>query len=101
MSALFTDEWMKGFMEQWNAEGDLSGALAEIGFNSAIGYGYPDGDQPSGVLVVENGKAVSAGAYNGEELNWDIRASEAQWNKWISKPPGMMGLGMAFTSRKI
>ena len=101
MSAMFSDEWMKGFMEQWNAEGDLSGALAEIGFNSTIGYGFPDADQPSGVLVVENGKAVAAGAYNGEELNWDIRASEAQWTKWIGKPPGMMGLGAAFASGKM
>ena len=41
MSAMFSDEWMKGFMEQWNAEGDLSGALAEIGFKSTIGYGFP------------------------------------------------------------
>ena len=101
MSALFSDEWMKGFMEQWNAESDLVDALAAIGFNSVIGYGVPEDGQPRGVLVVENGKAVSAGAYNGEELNWDIRASDAQWQKWISKPPGMMGLGVAFTSGKM
>jgi sulfur carrier protein ThiS len=101
MSALFSDEWMKGFMEQWNTEGTLSDALAEIGFNSVIGYGVPEDGQPRGVLVVENGKVVSAGAYNGEELNWDIRASDAQWQKWISKPPGMMGLGVAFTSGKM
>ena len=101
MSALFSDEWMKGFMEQWNAESALADALAEIGFNSSIGYGFPEDDQPRGVMVVENGKAVSAGAYNGEELNWDIRASDAQWQKWISKPPGMMGLGTAFASGKM
>ena len=101
MSALFSDEWMKGFMEQWNSESTLSDALAKIDFNSVIGYGVPEDGQPRGVLVVENGKAVSAGAYNGEELNWDIRASDAQWQKWISKPPGMMGLGLAFTSGKM
>ncbi|MEN8213880.1 MAG: SCP-2 sterol transfer family protein [Pseudomonadota bacterium] len=101
MSALFSDEWMKGFMEQWNNESELADALAAIGFNSSIGYGFPDDSQPSGVLVVENGKAVSAGAYNGEELNWDIRASDAQWQKWIGKPPGMMGLGTAFASGKM
>jgi hypothetical protein len=53
------------------------------------------------VLSIENGKAVSAGEYNGEELNWDLRASEDQWGKWISKPPGMMGLGTAYTTRKL
>lgn len=101
MAELFSDEWMKGFMEQWNAEKDLSGALAEIGFQSSIGYGFPDDDQPSGVIVVENGQAVSAGSYNGEALNWDIRAKTEQWQKWIGKPPGMMGLGTAFASGKM
>ena len=66
-----------------------------------IGYGFPGDDGPRGVLTVENGQAVSAGAYEGQEMNWDIRASEDQWKKWIAKPPGMMGLGMAFTSGKM
>ena len=101
MADLFSDEWMKSYMEQWNAEPELSDALAQIAFNSVIGYGFDGEDQPRGMLAVENGKAVSAGAYNGEELNWDIRCSEDQWKKWIAKPPGMMGLGMAFTSRKM
>jgi len=101
MADLFSDEWMKGFMEHWNAEPELSDALAQIGFNSVIGYGFDGDDQPKGVLTVENGKATAAGAYEGQELNWDIRASEDQWRKWMAKPPGMMGLGMAFTSRKM
>ena len=36
-----------------------------------------------------------------ETLNWDLRASFDNWNKWLVKPPGMMGLGMAYTSRKL
>ena len=101
MSELFSDEWMKSFMAQWNAEPELTSALAEINFSSKIGYGFPDDDQPTGVLVVENGQAVSAGNYNDEDLNWDIRASNEQWQKWIAKPPGMMGLGTAFASGKM
>ena len=101
MADLFTEEWMSGFMEQWNAESELSEALAKIGFNSVIGYGFAGEGQPKGVLTVENGKATAAGAYDGQELNWDIRCKEAQWQKWISKPPGMMGLGLAFTSGKM
>ena len=101
MADLFSDEWMKSFMEQWNAEPDLSDALAEIGFNTVLGYGFDGEEQPRGVLTVENGKAVAAGSYAGEELNWDLRAAEAQWTKWMGKPPGMMGLGMAYTSRKL
>jgi len=101
MAELFSDEWMKSFMEQWNAEPELANALAEIGFNSVIGYGFPDGAQPVGVLTVENGKAVAAGGYNGETLNWDLRATADQWQKWMDKPPGMMGLGTAFATGKI
>ncbi|MCP4994880.1 MAG: SCP-2 sterol transfer family protein [Gammaproteobacteria bacterium] len=101
MSDLFTEEWMDSFKNQWNAEPELSDALAQIGFNSVIGYGFDGEDQPRGVLSVENGSAVAAGGYDGQELNWDIRCSEAQWKKWIGKPPGMMGLGVAFTSGKM
>lgn len=100
MADLFSDAWMKSFMEQWNAEPELAAALGEIGFNSVIGYGFPDGDTV-GVLTIENGQAVSAGAYNGETLNWDLRATPEQWQKWMSKPPGMMGLGTAFATGKI
>jgi len=101
MAELFSEEWMQSFMTQWNAESDLVGALAQIGFSSVIGYGFEGEEQPRGVITVENDKAVAAGAYSGESLNWDIRCSEAQWKKWIGKPPGMMGLGVAFTSGKM
>lgn len=101
MADLFSDEWMKSYMEAWNTEPDLSDALAKINFNSVIAYGFDDEEDPRGVIKVEGGKAVDAGAYNGEEVNWDLRASPENWNKWIAKPPGMVGLGMAYTSRKL
>jgi len=101
MAELFSEEWMQGFATHWNAEPELSDALAQIGFNSAIGFGFDDDEKPLGVLVIENGKAVKGEAYSDHTLNWDIRASRDQWQKWIAKPPGMMGLGMAFTSRKL
>lgn len=101
MSELFSAEWMSSFQAVWNAEPGIAGDLEKIGFNSTIGYGFKGDDKPVGVLVVEAGKAVSAGAYNGEELNWDLRADKAMWEKWIAKPPGMMGLGMAYTSKKL
>ncbi len=75
MADLFSDEWMKSFMEHWNAEPELSDALAQIGFNSVIGYGFDGETAPKGLLVVENGKATAAGAFDGQEMNWDIRAS--------------------------
>ena len=88
-------------MQQWNAEPELSDALSQIGFNSVIGYGFPDDAQPRGVMTIENGKATAAGLYNGEALSWDLRCTPDQWKKWMTDPPGMMKLGMAFTTGKI
>ena len=101
MSQLFSEAWMKSFAEAWNTEPELAGELEKISFSSTIGYGIDGEDQPRGVISIENGKAVTAGEFTGEELNWDLRASEDQWDKWMTKPPGMMGLGTAYTTRKL
>ncbi len=101
MAELFSDEWMKKFMEQWNAEPGLSDALAKINFNSTIGYGFDKEDKPRGILVVKDGKAVDAGVYVDQELNWDLRATEASWKQWLEKGIGMAGLGMAYVSGKM
>ncbi len=101
MSEMFSAEWMAGFKEAWNAEPELAGALSQIGFNSTIGYGVDDEEAPRGFVRVENGQVTEAGAYDGQPLNWDLRASLADWQKWAQKPPGMVGLGMAYTARKL
>lgn len=101
MAELFSAEWMESFAEQWNAEPELGQALAKIDFQSVIGYGFPDDATPRGVLRVEGGRAVGAGEYTGEDLNWDLRAKPEQWQKWIAKPPGMMALGAAFAAGKL
>lgn len=101
MAELFSAEWMQKFKDEWNAEPELSDALATIHFNSVIAYGFPGEEQPRGVMTVEDGKATAAGAYAGETLNWDMRAKPEIWEKWMAKPPGMMGLGAAFTTGKI
>lgn len=101
MADLFSDAWMKGLMDEWNKEPELADALAKIDFNSKIAYGFKDEDKPRGILVVENGKATSAGAYNDEEANWDIRASNDSWAKWIENGIGMAGLGTATMTGKL
>ncbi|MCO6412169.1 MAG: hypothetical protein J5I92_05440, partial [Thiogranum sp.] len=40
MAELFSQEWMNGFKDRWNADRELSGALEKIGFNSTIAYGF-------------------------------------------------------------
>ncbi|MBF0176622.1 MAG: SCP-2 sterol transfer family protein [Magnetococcales bacterium] len=101
MAELFSEAWMKRFQEEWNKEPDLAGALEKIDFNSVIAYGFEGEDNPRGIIDVQKGKVVRAGAYSGETLNWDLRAAKENWEKWIQKELGMMGLGMAYTTRKL
>lgn len=100
MAELFSEEWMQGYKEEWNKEPELADKLAQINFKSTIGYGFIDQEQPSGVLVVEEGKVVKAGLYNGEELNWDLRASKDNWEKF-TKGMGMASLGMAYMGGRL
>ena len=101
MADLFSADWMNRFQEEWNKEPELVDTLGKINFNSTIAYGIDGEAAPRGVLVVEQGRVVKSGAYNGEPLNWDLRASQDSWEKWIAKGIGMMGLGMAYTTRKL
>ena len=101
MADLFSDEWMKSFQSIWNADPGLKDALAEIGFNSVIAYGVPGEENARGYIDVQNGEVVSAGAFDGQELSWDIRADQKNWEKWLTKGIGMTGMGMAVTTGKM
>ncbi len=101
MADLFSPEWMQAFGEQWNAEPDLADALTKIQFNSVIGYGFESDQDPTGVLTVQAGRVISAGAYNGQLLNWDLRADRDHWQRWKTQGLSMMGLSMAYMSRKL
>lgn len=101
MAALFSPEWMQTFGEHWNAEPELADALAKINFSSTIGYGFEADATPVGVLTVEAGHVVAAGPYTGQVLNWDLRATPENWQQWASKGLNMMGLSMAYMSRKL
>ncbi len=101
MVDLFLDEWMKGYMTAWNDESDIIADLEKIGFGSTIGYCFAGEDTSRGVIIVENGKATSLGAYSGEEMNRDLCAGQTKWGKWLAQPQSTMGLVMAHTSRTL
>ncbi len=101
MADLFSDEWMKSFQSIWNVDPGLKDALAEIGFNSVIAYGMPGEENARGYIDVQNGEVVSAGTFDGQELSWDIRADQKNWEKWLTKGIGMAGMGMAVTTGKM
>lgn len=101
MSELFSPDWMAGFASNWNADPELGAALAAIDFNSNVAYGYLGDDAPKGVLIVKQGMVVESGAYAGQPLNWDIRASAETWSGWMKTPPNMMKLGVSYTTGKL
>jgi putative sterol carrier protein len=101
MAELFSDEWMNQLKDAWNAEPEVKDKLADIGFNSVITCGFKDEDKPRGVFVVENGECVRAGDFGGEDADWDMRASRADWMKWVEKGIGMAGMGTAFAMGKL
>ena len=101
MSDLFSKEWMLKFQDEWNDEPELYSELSQAKFNSNIGYGFIDESEPRGVINVEKGKVISADLYAGEVLQWDLRAAVEDWCDWFANPPGMLALGMAYTSQKL
>ncbi len=101
MAELFSAEWMNQLKDAWNADPEVKDKLAEIGFNSVIACGFKGEDKPLGVFVVENGECVRAGDYAGEDVDWDMRASRADWMKWVEKGIGMAGMGTAFAMGKL
>ena len=101
MGSIFSSDWTTKFKNAWNNEPSLSGELAKIGFNSVIGYGFDNENDPACVLIVKKGEVVKSGAYSGQELNWDLRCSKQNWKTLLSDPPNMTTLSMAYTSGKL
>lgn len=101
MSELFNDSWMKKYQSEWNKDTELTSALKEISFDSVIGYGFPDEEQPRGCIVIRQGKIIEAGPYRGEPLNWDLRAKENHWYDWLKREVGKTGLGLAYHTGKL
>lgn len=101
MAEIFSEQWMQKMVDEWNKEPELAGELLNIGFNSSIAYGFEKEDEPRGLLVIEKGKAILGTDFDNRECHWDLRASKENWQKWFKKPPGMMALGMAYTSRNL
>jgi hypothetical protein len=98
MASIFSDEWMGGYKDAWNASEDVSGVLSRAGFNAVIGVGYPDDEAPAVVVTVEDGVMTGCHGFDGDVLDWDLRAEKKLWEKWMDKGVGMMGLGAAVTT---
>ena len=101
MSELFSADWAHKYKDLWNKNEELVNQLGNSDFSSVVAFGVDGEDFPRVVLNVSKGLIVSAGSPNGESLNWDLRASPKEWDALVNKPPGLMKLGLAYTSRKL
>ena len=101
MSELFSEDWAKEYKDAWNSDSDITNTLAKVGWCSTVGFGFRDEDVPAFVMTVENGLVVSTERVIVDQLKWDLRATKDNWASMIEKPPGLMKLGIAYTSRKL
>ena len=101
MADLFSNEWADAYKDAWNSDEDITSSLARAGFSSVVAFGLPDDDMPAFVMTIQNGTVSSINTAAVDDIKWDIRATMDDWISLIIKPPGLMRLGIAYTSRKL
>jgi len=99
---LFSPTWMQQYQRIWNADTDMVRSLETALFNGSIAYGFMGKVRPEGYLNVQQGRieAVSTALADGVHPDWDLRAGPELWQEWITCPPGLMQVGMAFSARR-
>ena len=101
----FTRQWVEGFAQKWNRDAEMTGPLADIGFNAVIAFGYPNSADPGALLEVKNGKVVRAGLFNKlsqpAAIDWDLRALPEQWVMWQSKPLTLTTVSVAVQNQQL
>ena len=101
MADLFSKEWAQSFKDTWNADEEITSSLERAGFSSVVAFGVLEAEKPLFVMIIENGVVSSVNTASEEDIKWDIRATTDDWLSLIVKPPGLMKLGIAYTSRKL
>lgn len=101
MAEMFSSDWARSYMDIWNADAEITGMLRNAGFSSVVAFGYQDEEGPRLVMTIDNGSVVSVDSRPASDINWDLRGDRDFWLALLSKPPGLMKLGMAYTSRKL
>ena len=101
MSQLFSEAWMQALQNAWNNDNDVYGPLEAANFSANIAYGFKGENTPRGVIIITSGKVTAAGAYNGETLDWDLRATPENWKLWIEEGFGLARLGPAVAMKKL
>lgn len=101
MADLFSANWAQAYMDEWNGDSEMTNTLQKVGFSSVVAFGMPEENKPAFIMSIENGVVVSINDSSLDDIKWDIRANKDVWLSLIVKPPGLMKLGIAYTSRKL
>jgi hypothetical protein len=104
MADIFTREWIESFANKWNADNEMVVPLFTHGFSAVIALGYAAHEDPSVLIEVENGRVARAGLYHAATtptVDWDLRATPAQWAAWKKKPLEIMGVSVAVNSGQL
>jgi len=101
MSELFSNDWAQRYKDIWNGPQGIADELGRAGFSSVVAFGMDGEEPPRCVLVISQGKIMTAGPHKGENIVWDLRADKDEWQQMMDKPPGLMKLGLMYTSRKL
>ena len=95
MGELFSQPWMQQLQQKWNTTSSIVEPLQKADFSARIGYGFKGESAPRGILVIEHGRVIEAGSYDGGNLDWDLRAEPEKWSGWIADGFGLTKLGPA------
>ena len=101
MAKLFSDSWMQLFADAWNADSEMTDHLGGEKFSSVIGFGCVGDNTPVGIVVVQNGNVIYAGDFQGQTLDWDVRADVNDWKEWLTNGFGFDKLGVSVSSGKL
>ncbi len=101
MIEVFSEAWMHEYARLWNAERTMVRELTRQRFNAVVGYGFPDAETPWSMLVVARGVAEQAGFYDGRQLDWDLRAAPADWNRWLGEGFNLSNLLVAVGNNRL
>jgi len=95
MSELFSQAWIESLGKAWNNDTQIVEPLETASFSAVISYGFIGDGSPKCLLQIINGRIVKASLFNGENIDWDLRANKSNWQKWISNGFGLTKLGPA------
>lgn len=101
MTGLFSQDWINRFQSEWNKDTQFNALTDSTVQRLTIGYGFPEEITPRACIVVDQGQITQAGLYDGQPLDWDLRAREPHWKDWFKREIGASSIGLAYTTGKL